>query len=622
DAEYLAVHRETPGVFWQALAPADQPPAAVAADCGLAEADVLAFFALFAAHPRTVTAWSQGSNQSQNGTDNVTAILNVHLATGRIGKPGAAPLSLTGQPNAMGGREVGGLASSLAAHISFDDRDSAQTIRRFWNAPALATRPGLKAVDLFKALGDGRIKALWIIATNPAVSMPELAAVRAALAEAPFVVVSDVTDQTDTLGFADVRLPALAWGEKAGSVTNSERRVSLQRAFLPPPGLARADWWALAQLAARLGFASDFAWGSADEIRAEHMALTAATNRHLTLAEPEGQWPAGAPRLFADGGFPTPTGKARLVSIAPPLLAAADPALPFTLNTGRIRDQWHTMTRTGRVPRLGGHRAEPFVAIHPDDAAGLADGSLARVTTAQGSELFRVQHDTGQRSGSLFVPIHWSRSLAAGGLAGALAAANPDPVSGQPAFKHSRAAIAAHRTDWQGFLLTRQAVRPAAEWWVEVAAEGCHRYEIAGTGGLAAAADVLLKPSAGQLVSEVEDGNRTLRRALFTAGRLDALLFIGQGALPSRDWLALQFAAGQPEASLLAGAPAGARSDDGAQICACFNIGLKTLTAAIRDDGLSDVAAIGAALGAGSNCGSCKPELARLLRDLKESVDG
>ncbi len=626
DADYLADHVEAPADFWTTLAGDDQSAAAIATDCGLAEADVQAFFALFAACPRTVTAWSQGSNQSRSGTDNVTAILNVHLATGRIGKPGASPFSLTGQPNAMGGREVGGLANSLAAHIGFDDAIGAETVRRFWNAPALARKPGLKAVDLFQALGAGKIKALWIIATNPAVSMPELAGIRSALANAPFVVVSDVVAHTDTLAFADVRLPALAWGEKDGSVTNSERRVSRQRPFLPPPGEARADWWALAQVAARLGYSAEFDWPDAAAVRAEHVALTALTSRRLSLAGVDdtapAHWPAHSPRLFGDGRFPTDNAKARLVAIRPRCPAAANPALPFILNTGRIRDQWHTMTRTGSVVRLGGHRPKPFVAIHPDDAVRqqLADGGLARVTTGYGAALFRVLIDPGQRRGSLFVPIHWSLATAADGRAGLLANADPDPMSGQPGFKHTPAAIAAHATDWHGFLLSRSAAAPAADWWVRVAADGCQRFEIAGSGCLADAADAILPR--GPMMSEFRDANRGLRRALYDDGRLEAVLFLATGtATGSRDWLAAQFGALEVDGALLAGGPAGAPADTGPQVCACFNIGLHTLTAAIRDLRCSDVAAIGAALGAGTNCGSCKPELAKLLQDARQAVD-
>ena len=628
DADYLARHVDVPGDFWEALTHDDQSTAAVAAACGLAEADVAAFFALFTAHPRTVTAWSQGSNQSSSGTDNVSAILNVHLATGRIGKPGASPFSLTGQPNAMGGREVGGLANSLAAHIGFGDAAGAEIVRNFWDAPAMATQPGLKAVDLFDALGAGKIKALWIIATNPAVSMPELAKVRASLADAPFVVVSDVVTATDTLAFADVRLPALAWGEKTGSVTNSERRVSRQHAFLPAPGEARADWTALAQVAARLGFAADFAWPDAAAVRAEHAALTALTGKALSLAavddEAPAQWPAATPRLFGDGGFPTPTGRARLIGLRHATPAPRDPALPFILNSGRVRDQWHTMTRTGDVVRLAQHRPEPFVAVHPEDAAaaGLADGGLANVTTAHGSESYRVACDPGQRRGSLFAPIHWSRTCASGGLTGSLAQANPDPLSGQPAFKSTPAAIAPLAVDWHGFLLTRQRAAPTAPWWVHITADGCERFEIAGQGSLAAAAAALCAPTPRQIVTELCDGARGLRRALSTNGRLDAVLLLSAGpALPGRDWLAQQFAAHDLPAGLLAGAPAGPVADVGAQICACFNVGLNALTHAIRSQRLADVGAIGAALGAGSNCGSCKPELARLLHQLRETED-
>jgi assimilatory nitrate reductase catalytic subunit len=282
------------------------------------------------------------------------------------------------------------------------------------------------------------------------------------------------------------------------------------------------------------------------------------------------------------------------------------------------------MTRTGDVVRLAQHRPEPFVAVHPEDAAaaGLADGGLANVTTAHGSESYRVACDPGQRRGSLFAPIHWSRTCASGGLTGSLAQANPDPLSGQPAFKSTPAAIAPLAVDWHGFLLTRQRAAPTAPWWVHITADGCERFEIAGQGSLAAAAAALCAPTPRQIVTELCDGARGLRRALSTNGRLDAVLLLSAGpALPGRDWLAQQFAAHDLPAGLLAGAPAGPVADVGAQICACFNVGLNALTHAIRSQRLADVGAIGAALGAGSNCGSCKPELARLLHQLRETED-
>ncbi|WP_292254085.1 molybdopterin-dependent oxidoreductase, partial [Mesorhizobium sp.] len=237
-----------------ALASADAPSIArIAKGCGLAAADVQAFYDLFADTDRTVTVYSQGVNQSAHGTDKVNAIINCHLATGRIGKPGMGPFSVTGQPNAMGGREVGGLANQLAAHMDFADEANIDRVSRFWKAPDIARRVGLKAVDMFQAVADGRIKALWVMGTNPAVSMPDASRVRAALAKCDFVVVSDVT-RTDTTRCADVLLPAAGWGEKDGTVTNSERRISRQRPFLPPPGEARADWRIVCDVAARMGF--------------------------------------------------------------------------------------------------------------------------------------------------------------------------------------------------------------------------------------------------------------------------------------------------------------------------------------------------------------------------------
>jgi assimilatory nitrate reductase catalytic subunit len=234
DENYVAAH--TSG-FDSAIsvALADAPSIEmVAQGCGLAAADVRLFYELFVAHERTVTVYSQGVNQSAHGTDKVNAIINCHLATGRIGKPGMGPFSVTGQPNAMGGREVGGLANQLAAHMSFENPADVDRVERFWRAPNMARKGGLKAVDMFRAAGDGRIKALWIMGTNPAVSMPDASRVRAALKSCEFVVVSDVT-RTDTSRYADVFLPAAAWGEKDGTVTNSERRLSRQRPFVLRP---------------------------------------------------------------------------------------------------------------------------------------------------------------------------------------------------------------------------------------------------------------------------------------------------------------------------------------------------------------------------------------------------
>ncbi|TIS98305.1 molybdopterin-dependent oxidoreductase, partial [Mesorhizobium sp.] len=305
DRTYITAH--TTG-FGQALFAASALDlAGIAAATGLNEDELARFYNLFAATANTVTVYSQGVNQSSSGTDKVNAIINCHLATGRIGKPGAGPFSVTGQPNAMGGREVGGLANMLAAHMEIENPEHRDRVQRFWNAPDIAEKPGLKAVEMFQAVADGRIKALWIMATNPVDSMPDADAVEAAIKACPFVVVSEVLAKTDTVRHAHVRLPAAAWGEKDGTVTNSERRISRQRAFLATPGEARADWWIIAEVAKRMGFGEAFSHASPSKLFAEHAALSAFENdgaRDFDIGAYEGidgeayeelapfQWPA------------------------------------------------------------------------------------------------------------------------------------------------------------------------------------------------------------------------------------------------------------------------------------------------------------------------------------------
>ena len=273
DAGYVANHTEG---FADALALARERAGStqkVALHTGLAEADVRAFFELWAATPQVVTCYSQGVNQAVQGTDKVNAIINCHLAAGRISKPGCGPFSLTGQPNAMGGREVGGLANMLAAHMGFSDAERG-TVQRFWNAPNLVTGEGYKAVEMFDAIERGDIKALWVIGTNPAVSLPRADAVRRSLAKLELAVVSEVVRSNDTMAVATVRLPAHGWGEKDGTVTNSERRISRQRRFIDSVGDARPDWWIISQVAERLGYGDAFAYQSASGVFAEHAALS------------------------------------------------------------------------------------------------------------------------------------------------------------------------------------------------------------------------------------------------------------------------------------------------------------------------------------------------------------
>jgi len=630
----------------------------VAKAAGVEPADLQTFFEWFAATERTVTVFSQGVNQSSAGTDKVNAIINCHLLTDRIGKPGACPFSITGQPNAMGGREVGGLASTLAAHMGFDNAD---TVQRFWDSPAIPTEPGLKAVELFEAIEAGRIKAIWIMATNPLVSLPDADQAKAALEKCPLVVVSDVMRHTDTVDYADVLLPAAAWAEKSGTVTNSERVISRQRAFLPLPGEARADWQIICDVAKRLGFGDAFAFDSAAAIFREHAALTAYENdgvRVLNLAglaklsdadydalEPT-RWPVifreplravGAmpalvdnAQLFADGVYPTSDGKAHLVAVSARGPANAVSAeWPLALNTGRVRDHWHTMTRTAKSERLSAHIPEPFVEIHPEDAEHyqIVDGGLASLCTDWGRATLRAIVTDRQRPGALFAPMHWNNQFAGHARIGALANPAVCPISGEPEFKHTPARIAPFRAAWHGFIYAARGLRMARcegiDYWAKVPGERFVRYEIAGR----QAPDDWARRARDWLsvgmhdVDWLETGDPaagSYRAAHVDAGQLEACVFVASStALPERSWLAKLFT-GQPmeeaeRAAVLAGRPADASADTGPQVCSCFGVGRKTILRAIEKDGLTSVEAIGRALDAGTNCGSCKPEIADLL---------
>ena len=642
DRDYIAAHVNGFADVETALAELDQSPAAVAADCGVPVEDLLTFYELFAAHERTVSLFSMGANQSAQGTAKGLAILNVHLATGRIGKPGACPFSITGQPNAMGGRETGGMANTLAGHMDFAPADR-DRVARFWGAPDTARAPGLKAVDMFEAVHAGKIKAIWVMATNPAVSMPDATRVREALERCPFVVVSDCVD-TDTTAFADVKLPALAWGEKDGTVTNSERRISRQRALFPAPGQARADWRIVADVGRAMSF-DGFGWPSQASVFREWARMTAYENegRVLNLAglaalTPEAyaalsplQWPVtadgqGTARLFIDGRFQTPDGRASMVPTRPRGPAdAVDAAFPLSLNTGRIRDQWHTMTRTGLAPDLCRHAPEPFVEVHPADAeaAGLKDGALTRIITVRGEAVALAKLTDRQRPGSLFMPMHWTNAFAPSGRANPLVAANLDPTSGQPEFKHTPARIRAYRETWKGFFLTRSSLASPTGLdlvWRRIPQDACQQHEFAGRGDeaeRAALRKALVKGLTGELVTYEDAATGARRDAWVEDGRLVAVLYITlAGRLPARDWLAELFAEPvlSPEArsALLFGRPPGAPIDKGPMVCACLKIGAKAVQAAIVAGAISPDA-VGVATGAGTNCGSCRPEIARMI---------
>jgi assimilatory nitrate reductase catalytic subunit len=644
DGDYIA--NATDGMA-DALATARaQGPAAEI--CGLDPEAMERFFSWFAGTGRVVTMFSQGVNQSSAGTDKVNAILNVHLATGRIGRPGMGPFSITGQPNAMGGREVGALSNMLAAHLEWDRAGDAELLAGYWNAPNLATAPGRKAVDLFQAIDAGKIKAVWIMATNPAVSLPEADAVRRALRNCPLVVVSDCMREVDTADYAHIRLPALGWGEKDGTVTNSERVISRQRAFLPVPGEARPDWWIIANVAKRLGHGDAFAWNGPADIFREHAALSGLANNGTRVfdisgladlndegyaAMPPTRWPcpAGAPatgRLFGAGGFPARDGRARLV--ATPYRAAAratGAAFPLVLMTGRVRDQWHTMTRTGKTARLLAHTPEPFLAVHPGDAAGIPDGALATVEAGTGRAVLRLRHDPGLRRGSVFAPMHWTARFAPAGRINPAVNAEVDPVSGQPELKHTPVRLSPYVAAWHGFLIARRNLGTELAEWNAVlpAGENVWRHELAGM-ETAEAAFARLREVFGDtpwmLLSDPTQ--HRYRAALIVDGRLQACLFIGPDhVLPARDWLVSRFAADElapaERRALLAARPADGPMPE-APVCVCHAVGAIRINQAIAA-GHTSVEAVGKATRAGTNCGSCKPEIRALLQAATQQLE-
>jgi assimilatory nitrate reductase catalytic subunit len=581
-------------------------------------------------------------NQSATGTDKVNAIINCHLATGRIGLPGMGPFSVTGQPNAMGGREVGGLANMLAAHMDFDAA-SIDRVGRFWGSDRVAQRPGLKAVELFEAVADGRIKALWVMATNPVDSMPEADGVRAALRACPFVVVSDMNARTDTAIEAQVRLPAAGWGEKDGTVTNSERRISRQRPFTAPPGEARPDWWIVTEVARRMGFGAAFPYRGPADIFAEHTALSAFENggsRDFDLSGLVGadyeslaptQWPVREgpqARMFGDGRFFTEDGRARFVAVVPPPPLQPAPGM-LTLNTGRVRDHWHTMTRTGKTARLSAHMAEPFAELHPDDATalGIRRATLVRLENRHGSAVVRALISERQQRGSVFVPMHWTDHFASSGRIDALVRAQTDPQSGQPALKMAEVSVEPAEMGWYGYAVCRN--RPeldGTDYWALAEAGDGLRVELAWRKpaadwqawvrqafGIAAGAELLS-------VHDRTSGRHSF--AGFDGERLGFALYLSPDpVLVARQWAAslLQDVPAR-RSDVLAGRPGADRPDTGAIVCACLSVGINGIVEAING-GCDSVDAIGVATGAGTNCGSCRSEIQGIIASHRQAAE-
>ncbi|MCF6755032.1 molybdopterin-dependent oxidoreductase [Pseudomonas balearica] len=655
DSAFIAAHTEGFGSL--AALVHDYPPARVAELCGITPEQLFDCARMIGLAPSFLSLWCMGLNQSTAGSAKNSALINLHLATGQIGRPGCGPFSLTGQPNAMGGRETGTLANLLPGHRDAANPKHRAEVAAYWGIERLPEVPGLPAVELFDAVRSGQIKALWIVCTNPAQSLPDQHVVHQALATCPFVVVQEAFATTETCRYADLLLPAASWGEKAGTVTNSERRISPVRAAVSAPGEARPDWAIACDFARRLerhlrpGRPSLFAFERAEQLYDEYRQLTAGrdldysglSRTQLERLGPQ-QWPfpagaeRGTPRLYADGRFPTESGRARFV--ADPFVSAAegaDSAFPLVLNTGRLRDQWHGMSRTGTAAQLFGHVEQALLGLHPDDLAraGLAEGDLVRVRSRRSSLVLPVQVDASLQPGQAFVPMHWGDRFLEGLGVNALSSAACDPLSRQPELKHAAVAIEPIALPWAFFALVEgdvqrrlEALRPLFRGlaYASFSLAGRERPALVIRAAAEAAPAAALLAAIDQQLGLVddpvlvyEDPQRGVgKRLRLSDGRLVALRLAGETA--ARDWLKALWARGSIEPGLrrwlLAplSTPPGVLPERDPTICNCLNIGRRSIC-----DGIArglDLPELQRSLGCGTRCGSCVPEIKRLLAQL------
>jgi len=617
--------------------------AQAAAICDLPVTQLETFYRWFTETDKAVTFFSQGINQSSSGVDKGNAIINCHLASGKIGRPGAAPFSITGQPNAMGGREVGGLANQLAAHMTFDNEMDIERVARFWRAKNMARKEGMKAVDLFREIHAGNVKAIWIMATNPVVSMPDADFIREALEKCELVMVSECIANTDTARVADVLLPATTWSEKHGTVTNSERCISLQKGIVASPGETRHDWEIVSDFATRLGFGDAFNYAHPAEIFREHAALSGFENHGLrdfdiskfsdiSVAEYNHlqpiQWPVtvaseqGTPRMFSDGRFFTPNQRARLIPITARFPKKPPRDKQVLMNTGRIRDQWHTMSRTGNSARLLSHIDEPFIHVHPDDAKRLSlkDGELGVLENRGARYLGRVVLNLGQRIGEVFAPMHWNQRFASSSRVDALVNAITDPISGQPEFKHTPVTAGPYPLRWHGVLHSLEPITPASDYWCKIPLDKGYKYRLADSNPTIDWKSWLATTFADiREWIELRDSDASFYSAAgFNRGGLSVVLRVavaGESVHENR-WLDARLGAsceGSERFAVLAGHPGSGVEDDGRIVCSCYQVGEKVITRAIAE-GCESAAALGAMLKCGTNCGSCVPELNEMLR--------
>jgi len=638
----------------------DYAPELAAQLCGISKDDLLKAARWFGQSKAALSLYCMGLNQSSCGTDKNAALINLHLATGHIGRPGAGPFSLTGQPNAMGGRETGSMANLLIAHRDLQNADDRAEVAQLWGVPSISGRPGKTAVEMFEAIRQGQIKAVWIACTNPAQSMPDQTAVREALTRAELVVLQETCSDTETAVFADVLLPAAGWGEKEGTVTNSERRISRVRPAVAAPEEARPDWRIACDFALQLehrlhGHTSTlFAFESPRQIFNEYRELTRGRNTDITGlgyatldAKGPQQWPYlidarhGTQRLYEDGIFPTATGRARFAAVHYlPVAENVDARFPLRLNTGRLRDQWHGMTRSGRVAKLWSHAPEPVIMLNPADLArrGIVSGELVTIDSRRGMLTLIAEGDSGVAPGQAFLPMHWGSRYLTGNGINALTLPVIDPRSFQPELKHSAIRIDKAALPWRlmalgtptdgdalALLARAQTLLPDFEFascTLTPDANGVLLRAAASKAPCRKTLDTILAlfELDGTTVLRYADPRRGVTRAVRLAdGHIAGVCLSGDaiGETWLREFHAQSLSVAALGSRLLAPTATAplALAARGRIVCSCHGVGETTILSALQaadGDAGSKLATVQQQLHCGTQCGSCLPELRKL----------
>jgi len=634
-------------------------PKMVSDICGIKESDIVQAAKWFGKGP-SLSMYCMGLNQSVHGTDKNAALINLHLATGQIGKPGSGPFSLTGQPNAMGGREVGGMANLLSAHRDLSNPEHRAEIAKIWGVDDVPATPGKTAVEMFDAVKDGSIKAIWIACTNPAHSMPDLNKVIEALGNAELVVVQDAYNNVDTAEYADVLLPASTWGEKEGSVTNSERCITRVNPAINPPAEARHDWQIMVDFAQRLEKrlaknTSLFPYTTTEEIFNEHRETTRGrdldiTGLSYTLLNEQGpqQWPfvsgasTGQARLYCDGVFQKPDGKAQFVNAVYKGTAdKTDARHPLHLLTGRLRDQWHGMSRTGTIAQLFNHVEEPAINMNADDMQrrSIKDGDIVKVSNKRGSLVLVAKASDEVKPAQTFIPMHWGKQFMHGLGVNALIPPDFDKTSKQPELKHTAIKLEKLELPWHMTVMRAcddlaqlQAIRALL---VDFEYASCglfgreseeHKLGMlilrasnkeAPRAEIVTQIDAILGMQDGMPLLNYDDAKRGIsKRILVEDNKVTGVRLMGE--VLAAEWLKEIMLTGQftPELRRWALAPLATppngQKGRGKIICNCIDLSENEIIETIQLG--ADLPTLQSKLKCGTECGSCVPELRRLVK--------